>query len=207
MKSEMLYQGNTEGSNTFSLNCSEDYYIMGLWLADGYWRTGSIGLSSTNQELLDRFSTFLNRVCPFHPLKIRLYPVKEGEKRKQLAKHVYVSCRWLTRLFLSLKIGRLNVPNRFIIPYLSGRIDGDGHVDHKHRSGIRIAYGSKFDAERDKNLLLAYRRESVSLYRYERAGTWVIYLKKKFLERILPELRLYSLKCCPVETESKVSKT
>ena len=88
----MSNQGNTEGSTAFSFRTSVDHYILGLWLADGYWRASSIGLTSI-----------------------------------------------------------------FVPAYLAGRVDGDGHFDLKHRTGLRIAYGSGFDARRDWEILKAGR--------------------------------------------------
>jgi hypothetical protein len=194
---------NTEGSKTYSFNCADDYYILGLWLADGYWRSSSIGLSSVTDKLISRFSQFLLRFVPTIPIKYRFYEVKIGQKRSHRATHVYVNSRPLTRWFLKFKKSKLIIPKRFLIAYLAGRIDGDGHVDRKHRSGVRIAYGTEFDALRDFRILQAYEDSSVSLYRYTHAGTWVIYLRKKFLMGILPQLCVYSFKFCPVETKSE----
>jgi len=194
---------NTEGSETFSFQSSDDYYILGLWLADGYWRSSSIGLSSISEELISRFSRFLSRFVPGVSLKYRTYEVGIGQKRKSKAVHVYVNNRSLTRWFMNFRKSKLIVPRRFLIAYLAGRIDGDGHVDQKHRSGVRIAYGTEFDALRDYKILEDYKEGSVSLYRYVQAGTWVIYLRKKFLQQIVPELSVYSMKFCPVETKSE----
>jgi hypothetical protein len=177
-------QDNTEGSTVFTLKTSDDYYILGLWLADGYWRTSSIGLTSVTDDLIERFKKFLMNNFP--------------ERNIKYGKHcVYINMRSLVRIFMKFKSGDLIVPREFILAYLAGRIDGDGHVDRKHRSGIRIAYGSEFDAKRDESLLLAYQSNSVSLYRYKTARTWVIYLRKNFLQDILSKLSLYSWKLLP----------
>ena len=88
--------GNTVGSKFF-FKTAEDFYILGLWLADGYWRSSSIGLTSVTPLLIDKFTNFLSRVAPAHPIKKRVYPVKEGSKRKQLAVQVYINNRYLTR--------------------------------------------------------------------------------------------------------------
>lgn len=183
---------------------AEDYYCLGLWLADGYWWSSSIGLSSTNKIFLARFEKFLKKVCPTHPIKERFYKPMEGYKRRLIAKHVYVNSRPLTREFMEIKyIDELAVPLKFIPSYLAGRIDGDGHVDKKHRTGIRIVYGNKEDAVRDLCLLKKLNDNPASLYRYERANTWVLYFKKSFLNIIQPKIAKFAYKLniySPVET-------
>lgn len=190
----MKSQDNTEGSTTFSFNTSDDYYCLGLWLADGYWRASSIGLTSISEQLIARFSKFLQKISPNHQIKMRTYI---SGKRKHKAFCVYVNDRKMTRLFMSLKTGELNIPSEKLIPYLSGRIDGDGHYDQKHRTGIRIAYGNMFDAQRDLQLILKFEENSASLYVYKHAGTWVIYLRKIFLQKYLSSLCLYCIKLLP----------
>ena len=76
----------------------------------------------------------------------------------------------------------------------AGRIDGDGHIDTKHRSGIRIAYSSKDDALRDQKL---FGETNVSLYQYKAARTFVLYLKKNYRQRISKEIKKYSVKFAP----------
>ncbi len=185
--------GNTVGSKFF-FNTAEDFYILGLWLADGYWRSSSIGLTSVNQKLIDRFTLFLNRVAPSYSVKQRIYHVTNDNKRKQKAYQIYINSRSLTRLFMSTKTGALHVPIKFLPAYLAGRIDGDGHVDTKHRSGIRIAYSSNEDAKRDQ---IMFGMTNVSLYHYWVAGTFVLYLKRIYRKRILKEISKYSVKLAP----------
>lgn len=185
--------GNTVGSKFF-FKTAEDFYILGLWLADGYWRSSSIGLTSVNLKLIDRFTEFLIRVTPNHTIKKRIYPIKEGEKRKQTAIQVYINNRPLTRLFMSIKTGELNVPPQKLLAYLAGRIDGDGHIDTKHRSGIRIAYSSNEDASRDQKM---FGETNVSLYQYTAARTFVLYLKKHYRNRIAKAIKKYSVKLAP----------
>lgn len=190
----MYNRGNTVGSTTFSFITSDDYYSLGLWLADGYWRASSIGLTSISNELIARFSKFLQKISPDHKLKTRTYVFG---KRTHKAFCVYINDRKMTRMFMSFKTGKLNIPRDKLISYLSGRIDGDGHYDQKHRTGIRIAYGNKFDANRDLQLILKFEENSASLYEYKRAKTWVIYLRKIFLQKYLSSLRLYCIKLLP----------
>ena len=185
--------GNTVGSK-FSFKTAEDFYILGLWLADGYWWSSSIGLTSVSPILISKFSKFLLRVAPSHSLKQRIYPIRIGDKRKQEAVQVYINNRPLTRLFMSFKTGDLYVPKSYLVAYLAGRIDGDGHVDTKHRSGIRIAYSSKEDAARDQEL---FGVTNVSLYQYKAARTFVLYLRKAYRERIAKAIKKYSVKLAP----------
>ena len=185
--------GNTVGSKFF-FDTAEDFYILGLWLADGYWRTGSIGLTSVNTKLIEKFANFFLRVAPNYPLKKRIYKVEEGVKRKQEAVQIYINNSSLTRIFMSTKTGVLQIPDRYLLAYLAGRIDGDGSVDTKYRSGIRIAYSSREDALRDQIL---FGEINVSLYQYQAARTFVLYLKKNFRDRISKEIKKYSLKLAP----------
>lgn len=172
----------------------EDYYILGLWLADGYWWSSSIGLSSSDFRLIKRFRVFLRKQLPDVPIKVRVYKPAKNQKRKKIAKHLYVNNRMLTRLFLSYKKKQFNVASKFLPAYLAGRIDGDGSIDFKYRSGIRIAYGDRKDAKRD---VVIFGRSNVSLYQYKTAGTWVIYLRKDFRDKILPRVEKYSVKLLP----------
>jgi hypothetical protein len=184
---------NTVGSKDL-FKTPEDFYILGLWLADGYWRSSSIGLTSVSPALIKRFTNFLIRVAPSHPVKERVYEVIAGSKRRQRAVQVYVNNRPLTRLFMSTKTGELHIPSQYLLAYLAGRIDGDGHIDTKYRSGIRIAYTSKEDAKRDFDM---FGDANVSLYQYKSAGTYVLYLKKQFRDRISQEIKKHSLKLAP----------
>lgn len=185
--------GNTVGSKFF-FKTAEDYYILGLWLADGYWRSSSIGLTSVNPKLILRFESFLRRVSPTHEVKKRIYVVDGIQKRKQEAVQVYINSRLLTRSFMQFKTGAFYIPPSLLPAYLAGRIDGDGHIDTKHRSGIRIAYSSKEDALRD---LMFFGETNLSLYQYKSAGTFVLYLKKAYRDTVLHELCKYSIKLAP----------
>lgn len=180
---------------SFNFKTNKDYYCLGLWLADGYWRSSSVGLSSTNEIFLSEFRKFLIRMSPTHLLKENVYFPKLGTKRKLVAKHVYINSRPLTRYLMSFKDSdTLNISHKFLPAYFAGRIDGDGHVDVKHRSGVRIAYSTKKDAIRDLELLKKMDGVPASLYRYKEANTWILYLRKKFLDNIKYEFAKYSLK-------------
>lgn len=180
---------------SLSLKNANDFYFVGLWLADGYWRSSSVGLSSTNEILLSKFKSFLKEKCPTHNLKERIYFPRNGEKRKLIAKHVYVNSRLFTRFLMKIKNdGQFTVSQKFIPAYFAGRIDGDGHVDKKYRTGIRIIYSTKFDATRDLKFLKKLEENPASLYFYKKANTWVLYFRKHFLDKIIPKMKKYSLK-------------
>lgn len=193
LSGKLELMGNTVGSKGF-FKTAEDFYVLGLWLADGYWRSSSIGLTSVSPKLTNRFEKYFLRIAPSSPIKERIYPIKEGEKRKQVAKQVYINNRPLTRLFMSFKTGELQIPHSYLLAYLAGRIDGDGSVDTKYRSGIRIAYSSEEDALRDQKL---FGKANVSLYQYKLAGTFVLYLKKHYRDQIAKAIKKFSVKLAP----------
>ncbi len=181
------------GSLSFKTN--QDYYCLGLWLADNYWRSGSVGLSSTNPILLERFRQFLRKVCPTRPIKEYVYYPEEGKKRKLISRNIFVNCRPLTREFMEYKhIKELLIPLRYLPAYFAGRIDGDGHVDRKYRTGIRIVYSDREDASRDLRLLKKLNNNPASLYFYKAANTWVLYFRKEFLRKIQPKIAKFALK-------------
>lgn len=180
---------------SLSLKTAEDFYILGLWPADNYWRSGSVGLSSTNESLIARFKLFLSRMCPNYPVKECIYIPHRGEKRKLVAKNVYVNSRAFAKLLMFYKHCKsLKIPLKFLPAYLAGRIDGDGHFDRKHRTGIRIVYSDKYDASRDMVLLKRLGKNPASLYYYKRANVWAIYFRKNFLKKIIPRIARFSLK-------------
>lgn len=175
------------------LTTAWDYYILGLWLADGYWWSSSIGLSSTHPQLIERFRSFLARIAPSHTIKWRIY--KPDGMRKTSATHVYVNSRMLVRYFMKLKEAeQLHIPSQYVPAYIAGRIDGDGAVDRKNRSGIRIAYSNFKDADRDRKLL---GRNNTSIYHYQAAKTWVLYLRKQYRDRELMRIGKFSIKLLP----------
>ena len=95
---------------------------------------------------------------------------------------------------MSTKTGVLDIPSQHLTAYLAGRIDGDGHVDTKHRSGIRIAYSSFNDASRDQKM---FGVANMSLYHYKAAKTFVLYLKKHYRDKILDQIKTNSIKFAP----------
>ena len=86
--------GNTVGSTStnfcnFFLN-DKDAYILGLWCADSYWWSSSIGLSNIDPDLINRFREFFRK----HFLENRI---------KFNRNHLFVNSRPLLREFVAAK--------------------------------------------------------------------------------------------------------
>ena len=205
----------------------EDAYILGLWCADGYHRTSSIGLSNIDPELVRRFSKYLLKKFPAERLRLRVY-VCDGDsadkalirefisvsylkavKARHTAYHTYVNSRSLLREFIKERNERLKIEKDFILPYIAGRFDGDGSVAKDLKSDFRIAYGSYNDAECDKTLLQKTFPCAATVYTYKKARTYCLYVSQKDAPRLVKELLPYSsnlqaIGCLsrPVETEA-----
>ena len=178
--------GNTVGSTSTNFcnffSGEEDAYILGLWCADSYWWSSSIGLSNTDPDLVEKFRKFLKKFFL-------------GNRIKFNRNHLFVNSRPLLREFISAKNRLDNLKDTKIIrAYLAGRFDGDGSIDKNLRSDCRIVYGRKSEAEKDKELLKRIGISNVKVYYYKTAKTFCLYISryevKKFLEGISP----YSLK-------------
>lgn len=174
--------GNTVGStNTNFCNFfskEEDAYILGLWCADGYWWSSSIGLSNTDSDLISRFKKFLKRFFPESRIKFN-------------RNHLFVNSRPLLREFISAKEKLNNFKNSKIIKnYFAGRFDGDGSIDKNLRNDCRIVYSRKSEAEIDKNLLERIGITKTKIYYYKSAKTFCLYISRfeadNFLRKILP---------------------
>lgn len=192
------------GSYSSLLTKSQDSYILGLWGADKYVRTSSIGLSNTNLLLINRFAGFLISRFPKDRLRLRIYGNEvpenfegtkstfcKGSKNKKPAFHIYVNCRPLVREFVFALGNRSLLQGESVYSYFAGRFDGDGSisVDTKGAKFCRIVYGNLKDLQKDRVLL---NNVKTSVYRYRRAGTYCLYFStetlNKFLERISPYL-------------------
>ena len=89
---------------SFRFKTAKDFYFLGLWLADGYWWSSSVGLSSTNDLYIEDFRSFLKKLCPEHTIKERKYDPKDKKyKGRLVSKHIYVNSRPLTRFFMDWK--------------------------------------------------------------------------------------------------------
>lgn len=195
--------GNTVGrTNTIFCDLREpqNAYAFGLWCADGYHRTSSIGLTNVNPVLINCFRDFLLRFFPEERLKLRIYsPEKSADsyflkKSKQRAYQLYVNSRPFLRYF---RLARDN-PNNFlssrVIPaYFAGRFDGDGSVAADNRSDLRIVYGYKDEAERDA-LLLSQIGIRPKVYAYKKARTFALYVSRSDAHKFLSGIERYSLR-------------
>ena len=177
---------NTVGSaSTNFCNCisSEgDAYILGLWCADKYWWSSSIGLSNTDSGLLAIFRKFLRKHFPEDRIKFN-------------DNHLFVNSRPLLREFREAEnnLEKLKIAN-IIKAYFAGRFDGDGSIDKNLRNDCRIVYGRRNETEIDKKLLEKIGISKTKIYYYRTAKTFCLYVSRyearKFLKSILP----YSLK-------------
>ena len=113
--------GNTVGSaNTdfWRLKTKDDAYIAGLWCADGYHRTSSIGISNTDLALVERFKDFFLQIFPKERIKLRIYN-PDSFKRRTKAYHLYVNSRPLLRKFKQIKERAQDFINReLIFPFM-----------------------------------------------------------------------------------------
>lgn len=190
-----------------------DSYILGLWGADGYHRTSSVGLTSVNPELVKRFYLFLRQKFPLSRIRLRVYSnhgrkVKlpqsmnwykgkvascKGTKLRKLAYQIYVNSRSLLRDFREAIKNRLMISSENIPRYFSGRFDGDGSVAKDFRTDFRIVYKNLHEVKVDKQLLKKIGFNS-RIYRYKKAGTYVLYVSRYESNKLCKLLKPYSAK-------------
>jgi len=194
--------GNTVGrtDTTFcDLTESQNAYAFGLWCADGYHRTSSIGLTNVDEDLIEGFRKFLLRHFPEDRIKMRVY--SRGFSRYYLKKatrpayQLYVNSRSLLRYF---RIARRQ-PQQFlrareaVTAYFAGRFDGDGSVANDNRSDLRIVYGTREEAEGDA-ILLQQIGITPKVYTYRQAKTFALYISRFDAEKFLSSIVRYSLR-------------
>lgn len=190
---------NTVGnSSTNFCNFYEDHdhaYVLGLWCADGYHRTSSIGLSNISPDLIEKFRLFLVKIFPPERLRLRVYrlainledslrfgiekiSILSSKKARHTAYHVYVNSRSLLREFQRAKIAEkifLNPENGWA--YMAGRFDGDGTIGKDLKRDLRISYTTYEDAKMDLDLLNNLGLNP-KIYRYETSHTFVVYIPR-----------------------------
>lgn len=195
---------NTVGSLSSLLINPEDTYILGLWDADKYLRTSSVGLSNTDPILISRFARFLLSRFSTDRIRLRIYGDCEKNflpeikksflssfSNKKVAFHLYVNSRSLVREFIWALNNRHTMIKENLLPYIAGRFDGDGSISKGIRRYFRISYGSLEDAEKDLSLLSNYK---VKMYYYKQAHTYCLYFSEKNLDPLLMGLKSYSTK-------------
>jgi hypothetical protein len=193
-------------------------YAFGLWCADGYWWSSSIGISNTEPELVVRFGNYLASLFESDRLRLRIYrkPNVEADSRvlaltsrvsicspvkmKRIAYHLYVNSRPLLRSFRVLRGELTALPAEYLGSYFAGRFDGDGSW------GVtpRIAYSTVDEAQKDRELLEAAGITRTSVLSYAKANEHCIYIhvadQERFRSLIEPFAWKVNHRCHPVET-------
>lgn len=157
----------------------EDFYILGLWCADGYHWSSSIGLSNIDRDLIKRFRSFFLGL--FSDKRIKLTVYKEG-KRRHVAYKLYVNSRPLLRRFMQFKEDKKRDIKGILqaAAYFAGRFDGDGCISRDLSKDCRISYGSLEDAELDFRLVTKRLGLTKSkIYRYRTSSTYVLYISRR----------------------------
>lgn len=189
--------GNTVGSanaDFWNLKTKDDAYIVGLWCADGYHRTSSIGISNTDTDLVEKFREFFLKFLPMERLKLRIYH-PDKFKRRTKAYHLYVNSRPLLRRFREFKdnVTRF-IKGDFIPPYMAGRFDGDGSVAKDFYCDCRIVYGSLGEAKNDLALMKLLGFQKMKIYDYRTARTFCLYFSRLETERFLSLIYPHSVR-------------
>lgn len=175
-------------------------YAFGLWCADGYHRTSSIGLTNVDERLINSFREFLMRYFANDRIKTRIYSRDIGighyylEKATRPAYQIYVNSRPLLKYFRNAR----KEPKRFLAnesmrAYFAGRFDGDGSVASDSRSDLRIVYGDREEADRDADLLHGIGIAN-KVYEYRKARTFAMYISRFDAEKFLSSIAKYSLR-------------
>src|SRR3990167_5847213 len=198
----MMYVENTVGSLSNLLVNPNSSYILGLWGADKYERTSSIGLSNTDLNLIRRFAEYLLSRFPKDRLRLRIYNGEvpkmfeclrssccRSSKNKLPAYHIYVNSRPLLREFRTALACRNLLVKTALDAYLAGRFDGDGSIS-AYRKYCRIVYGNCDYLVKDRLLLSDLK---TSVYKYHKAGTYCLYFSEVTLDRFLERIKPYSL--------------
>ncbi len=168
----------------------DDAYIVGLWCADGYHRTSSIGISNTDTDLVEKFQEFFLELFPSKRFKLRIYH-PDKFKRRTKAYHLYINSRPLLRKFREIRNNATNfISGKLILPYMAGRFDGDGSVGNDFYRDCRIVYGDREETERDLALMHSINFRKMKIYYYRSAKTYCLYFSRletnEFLSLIYP---------------------
>src|SRR3989344_7971745 len=178
--------GNPVGSSSANfcnfLSNEKDAFILGLWCADCYWWSSSIGLSNTDNDLIDVFRQFFKRFFAEERIKFN-------------RNHIFVNSRPLLREFRNAEnnLEKLKKPE-IISAYFAGRFDGDGSVDKNMRSDGRIEYSNKKKAELDQKLLFKIGIKNTKVYYYQSAMTHCLYISRYEAKKFLDKISKYSIK-------------
>jgi hypothetical protein len=207
--------GNTVGNWNvhFWEKYREDCYAFGLWCADGYHRSSSIGITNIDIRLVEKFRGFLLKEFPEQRLRLRMYHPKSNEpdislfwhlsrtivsypmrKSAHIAMQLYVNSRPLLRL---IQMSRKNVglmdDREQIAAYFAGRFDGDGSVSADGKTYCRIAYSTAEEAEIDQRLLAKIGYENTSVYHYRHAQEYCLYVSKNIARSFIGTISRYAI--------------
>lgn len=187
--------GNTVGSanaDFWNLKTRDDAYIAGLWCADGYHRTSSIGISNVDVDLVEKFKEFFLKIFPAERIKVRIYNPDQF-KRRTKAYHLYVNSRPLLKRFKDFK-SNVNIESDLIPAYFAGRFDGDGSVAKDFYRDCRIVYSNREEAIRDLELLKSINFSKMKVYEYKGARTFCLYISRLETEKFLSAIYPHSLR-------------
>ena len=189
--------GNTVGSanaDFWNRTTENDAYIVGLWCADGYHRTSSIGISNTDPDLVEKFREFFLGFMPVERLKVRMYH-PDTFKWRTKAYHLYVNSRPLLRKFKEMKSDVAKaIDKNLIAPYMAGRFDGDGSVGKDFYHDCRIVYGTREEAQNDFALMRLLNFQKMKIYEYRTARTFCLYFSRLETNTFLSLIYPYSVK-------------
>jgi hypothetical protein len=182
---------------------ADDAYALGLWCADGYWWSSSIGLSNVEPELIEHFGRYLIDSLSSDRLRLRVYEVagqppdkrllamtsrvslRPAAKMRRTAYHVYVNSRPLLRRFFRARVRLEELPLHLVGPYIAGRFDGDGCLG----STPRIAYTNREEAETDRKLLAMKGVVGTSVLHYSKVNEFCVYIHRADLDRFIRLIR------------------
>jgi len=220
--------GNTVGSTNSNL-CNFpknrfETYILGLWCADGFSRSSSVGVSNIDVDLIRSSKKFLENYFPKERLRLTVYyPLDKyndkqkrklipkdfweikttfcvSKKAKHIAYHLYVNSRPFLRLFTKCRQKiKITVREKNIYAYFAGRFDGDGSIDKDFRKDCRIVYSTEKEAIEDLNLLQKFNFPLSKVYRYRKAKTYVLYVSRFETSNFLKNISKYSIKLYKLE--------
>ncbi len=178
--------GNTVGSTNINFcnfySSCKDAYLLGLWCADGYWWSSSVGLSNTDENLIDQFRKFF----------IQNF---DNERIKYNRHHIFVNSRPLLREFVLAKNNLEKLKNENVLQaYFAGRFDGDGSISRDFRSDCRIVYGNQKETEIDQKLMSIIGISKTKIYYYQSARTFCLYISRFEAEKFINKISLYSVK-------------
>lgn len=187
----------------------KDAYILGLWCADGYHRTSSVGLTNIDWQLILRFKDFLEREFDKDRLKMKIYEPVDSFKKNNIngvkyfksckarnrAYQIYVNSRPLLRELRQLRnlISKLN-KKKLIWAYMAGRFDGDGSIDKRLDRDLRIVYGNFKEAKTDNGLLKRIGFKLSKVYNYRKSKTFCLYISRYETKRFIKGIYPYSVR-------------